>query len=173
MKKTIYIFSGIAAFTIAGVAVSQNSDRGNFVARLDTDGSGTVEKSEFVAMFDKRYAETDTNGDGISLDEYKAKMTADREERNARREEMRAQKKAEKEENREERAANRAERMAERTEKRFASMDADGNGTVSADEYKTAGNKMFDRMDRNDDGILNDRRRGRGEKGGRRGGDRM
>lgn len=173
MKKTIYIFSGIAALTVAGVAVSQNMDRGGFMARIDTDGNGTIEKSEFAAMYDKRYGETDTNGDGISLDEYKVKLQADREERNARREEMRAQRKAEKEENREERAANRDERNAERTEKRFASMDADGNGTVSAEEYKAAGDKMFDRMDRDDDGILNDRRRGRGDRGGRRGGGSM
>lgn len=173
MKKTIYIISGIAALTIAGVAVSQNMDRGGFMARLDTDGNGTVEKSEFAAMYDKRYAETDTNGGGISLDEYKVKLQADREERDARREERRAEKKAKKEENSEERKANRAERNAERIEKRFASMDADGNGEVSAEEYKAAGDKMFDRMDRNDDGILNDRRRGRGDRDGRRGGDRM
>ena len=74
--------------------------------------------------------------------------------------------KAEKEANSEERAAARAERNAERTKKRFENLDADGNGSVSAEEYKMAGEKMFDRMDRNDDGILNDRR-GRGERRGR------
>ena len=127
---------------------------------MDADGNGIVEKSEFTAMFDKRFAEIDTNNDGISLDEYKAKSDADRAARDARRDERRAEK-----------SESRAERDAERLQKRFDGLDVDNDGSVSADEYKAAGERMFDRMDRNDDGILNDRRdrSDRGERGNRRG----
>ncbi len=174
MTKSIYIITGVLALSITGTAMSQERDRG--MSMMDTDKNGTVEKSEFVEMYKKRFAETDTNGDGISFDEYKAKVTADRAERDARRTERRAEKaakkeekRAEREENKAEREAERAERDAKRTQERFESLDADGNGSVSAEEYSAAGDKMFDRMDRNGDGILNDRRgRGRGD-GDRRG----
>ncbi len=167
MTKSIYVLTGVIALTISGVANSQERD--DWLAEVDTDGNGTVEKSEFAAMYEKRFAETDTDGGGISLEEYTARIAADRAEREARREARRAEREAEKEANREEREARRAERDAERTKSRFERLDENGDGTVSAEEYSAAGEKMFDRMDRNDDGILNDRRdrRGRGERRGR------
>ncbi|MDG1438118.1 MAG: EF-hand domain-containing protein, partial [Emcibacteraceae bacterium] len=159
MKKSIYVVSGVIALTIAGVAVSQDRGQGRGMSEMDTDGNGTVEKSEFAAMFDKRFAETDSNGNGISLDEYEAKSDADR----AKRAERRAEKKAEKEEKRAERSKERAEKDAERLKERFSRLDENGDGTVSAEEYKAAGEKMFDRMDRDGDGILNDRRGRKGQ----------
>lgn len=172
MTKSIYIMTGVFALSIAGTALAQDRDRG--MSMMDTDGNGTVEKSEFKAMFEKRFAETDKDGGGISFDEYKAKSIADRAEREARRAENRAEREAKKEEKRAERAKNkgerdakRVERDAERMQKRFESLDADGNGSVSSEEYNAAGDKMFDRMDRNGDGILNDRR-DRGPRDGKR-----
>lgn len=167
MYKSIYVVSSIVALTIGSSAVAQQ--RG--MSEMDTDGNGTIEKSEFVAMYEKRFAETDTNGNGISLEEYSAKAEADRAARAERREARRAERAAEKEANSEGRAAARAERNAERTKARFDRMDTNGDGTISEDEYKTAGDSMFDRMDRNDDGILNDRRE-RGERRGPRNRDR-
>lgn len=166
MYKSIYLVTSLAALSIGSSAFAQERD--SWLAEVDTDGNGTVEKSEFVAMYEKRFAETDTNGGGISLEEYTARVQADREERNARREARRAERAAEREENREEREARRAERNAERTKSRFDRIDADGNGSISAEEYSAAGSSMFDRMDRNDDGILNDRR-SRSERRGRGG----
>lgn len=173
MNKSIYVITGVLAMTLSGAAMSQEGDQRRGMSEMDTDGNGTVEKSEFAAMFDKRFAETDTNGGGITLEEYQAKQDADRAERDARREEgraerdeRRAERDAERAERSEEREAERAERDAERTQRRFESMDADGNGTISADEYKAVGDRMFERMDRDGDGILNDRR-SRGERGRR------
>lgn len=164
MNKSIYVISSVIAFTISGVAVAQ--ERG--MSEVDTNGNGTIEKSEFAAMYEKRFADTDTDGGGISLEEYTAKVEADRAERAARREARRAERQAEREANSEERAAQRAERNAERTKARFDRMDTNDDGTISEDEYKAAGDSMFDRMDRNDDGILNDRR-SRGDRRGRGG----
>ncbi|MBT5186507.1 MAG: hypothetical protein HOH19_13020 [Kordiimonadaceae bacterium] len=156
MKKTVYVITGVIALALTGSVLAQQGG-GRGMSSMDTDGNGTIEKSEFAAMFDKRFAETDANNDGISLDEYKAKSEADRAARNARRAERRA-----------ENSERDAERDAERLQKRFDGLDADNDGKVSADEYKAAGERMFDRMDRNNDGILNDRR-DRGDRGNRRG----
>ncbi|MCP5382225.1 MAG: hypothetical protein H6912_07630 [Kordiimonadaceae bacterium] len=150
MTKSIYVITGVLALTFTGVAMSQEEGRG--MSMMDTNKNGTVEKSEFSAMLEKRFTETDKNGGGITLDEYKAKANADREAMMAKRKEMAEDRKEERE-----------KRAEERLQKRFESMDADKNGTVSAEEYKAAGEKMFDRMDRNGDGILNDRR-GRGDR---------
>lgn len=176
MKKSIYVISSIIALSIAGVAISQDrGHRGRDMSEMDTDGNGTVEKSEFTAMLDKRFAETDTDGGGITMDEYQAKSDADRAARDERRAEKRAEKaekRAEKKEMRaersEERSKERDEKMNTRLKERFDGMDENGDGTVSAEEYKAAGDKMFDRMDRDNDGILNDRR-GRNHRGDHRG----
>ena len=81
------------------------------------------------------------------------------------REARRSEQRAERETRRTEKADERAAKRAERTKARFDGMDADNNGTISEDEYKASGERMFDRMDRNNDGILNDRR-GRGNRDG-------
>lgn len=155
MKKTVYVITGVIALALTGTVLAQQGGPGGRMSEMDTDKNGTIEKSEFAAMFDRRYAETDQNNDGISFDEYKAKSDADRAARNARREERRS-----------ENAEGNAEKRAERLQKRFEGLDADNDGSVTAEEYKAAGERMFDRMDRNSDGILNDRRRGKGNRGG-------
>lgn len=171
MKKSIYVITGVLALSVAGFAISQDRGPGRGMSEMDTDGNGTVEKTEFAAMFEKRYAETDVNNDGITLNEYQAKAEADRavwQERRAERRAEREAKKAENKANREGRSAEREAKMAEKLQERFNRLDENSDGKVTAEEYAAAGDKMFDRMDRNNDGILNDRR-GRGERG-RRGG---
>lgn len=61
--------------------------------------------------------------------------------------------------------------MQERSQARFAALDADGNGTVTSEEFTASvderAKNRFARMDSNDDGIVNrDDRRGWGRKGG-------
>ena len=43
---------------------------------MDTDGNGTLEKAEFLAIFEKRFSETHTDNNGITFDEYTAKAEA-------------------------------------------------------------------------------------------------
>lgn len=43
---------------------------------------------------------------------------------------------------------------AERIAKRFERMDADSDGTVTTDEFAQAGEKLFQRLDENEDGYL-------------------
>lgn len=167
MKKSIYLITGVLALSVAGLAISQDRGPGRGMRQMDTDGNGNVEKAEFVAMFEKRFSETDTDNNGITFEEYSAKAEVDRAAWKARR----AERRTEREATREERSAEREAKMAERLQERFSRLDENRDGTVTAAEYAAAGDKMFDRMDRNDDGVLNDRR-GRGEpsrRGGRDG----
>ena len=150
MNKKFYIIAGALTAVMTTFAVAQ--ERG--MSEMDTNKNGTVEKSEFEASLAARFAETDKNGDGITIEEYQAKRDADM----AARAERRAERKAEKESSRAEKTDERAARNAERTKKRFESMDANSDGKISSDEYKASGEKMFERMDRDGDGILNDRR---------------
>lgn len=169
MNKKFYVIAGVVALTMTGSAYAQDHgpDRGRMsmdrgMSMMDTDKNGTVEKSEFEAMIAKRFAETDSDGNGITFAEYSAKSASDR----AARDEKRSERKAARDKKMAENAERHAERSAERLKKRFDNMDENSDGTVSAEEYNASGAKMFDRMDRNDDGILNDRR-SRGKRGGR------
>lgn len=155
MNKTIYVIAGMIVLTMTGTAFAQNAEPRRGMSMMDKDQNGTVDKAEFDAALAARFAATDKNNDGITMEEYEAKATADRAEREARRAERQA-----------ENADRNAEKMAERMKKRFESMDANSDGKISSDEYKASTDKMFERMDRNGDGILNDRR-GPGNRGQR------
>ncbi|MGA0778648.1 MAG: hypothetical protein ACO3O6_12255, partial [Gemmobacter sp.] len=67
-----------------------------------------------------------------------------------------------------------AERAAAAAEARFAALDADGDGILSAAEALRGGGPlaMFDRLDRNGDGVLSSEEAAAGAaRGGRQGGD--
>ena len=56
-------------------------------------------------------------------------------------------------------------------EKRFARMDANGDGTITKDEFMALSNKRFERMDLNKDGAITpDERRAMRKKFGHKGG---
>ena len=112
-------------------------------ASIDTNGNGTVEKSEFSAMHDQRFATMDLDANGISFDEFKAKVMADK------------------------------SKVRTRTiQRNFNSYDSDSNGTISATEYTVAGSKRFDSMNQRNNRMKSNKR-GRSKGSARnRGGDR-
>lgn len=113
--------------------------------RHDTDGDGLVSLQEFQAVGAQMFSRLDADGDGrISAEELATAGhgpgRADREQRaGARREGVR-----------EERVA----RMQQHRERRFAQMDADGDGEVSRAEFDDAHLARFNALDANGNGVI-------------------
>ena len=144
--------------------------KGRFMEQLDTDGDGKVSDAEIQAHRDAMFAEIDSNKDG-TLSE--AEMTAHHEARRAEMQAKFAEHKADRVDamferfdtnedgmiSRDEVAAQqeamdakRAERRAEWSAKgeeyaakRFTSMDADKDGTISKEEFDAAPMKSYRR----------------------------
>ena len=125
-----------------GTAVAQSREdgpRAGFFAKVDANQDGAITRAEFDALRAEHGREMDANRDGIvTFAEHKAAREA----------------------------------MAEA---RFVKRhDQDGDGRVSVAELSARGDKHFDRMDANDDGTITademqhrkGMRRGRGGHGG-------
>ncbi|MGP4692685.1 EF-hand domain-containing protein [Agrobacterium cavarae] len=134
----------------------------------DTNKDGKITKEEFNARQEALFTEIDADKDGSITpkemrDYRRAKMEAWR-EANPRPEKAAAeadQKKAEsdkKDGEREKRREAREERKGKdrkgKTGGMFASADTDGNGQLSKPEFMAAGEKIFTRLDRNNDGVI-------------------
>ena len=138
-------------------------------ARLDTDGDGAISPEEFEAGLQAR---------GERFAERRQERAERRQQRAERRSEVPA-------EVRQMRAQLRAllrdgmnlesysGLMRERATARFEALDADGNGELTVEEFTASvadrAQRLFARMDANDDGIVNREDRSRG---GWRGGPR-
>ena len=141
VTNKIYLIACILALSIGSNVLSQG--RGAPPASIDTNGNGTVEKSEFSAMHDQRFATMDLDANGISFDEFKAKEMADKSRANTR-----------------------------AIQRNFNSYDIDSNGTISATEYTVAGSKRFDSMSQKNNRMKSNKR-GRSKGSARnKGGDR-
>jgi Ca2+-binding EF-hand superfamily protein len=113
--------------------------------RHDADGDGLISLQEFQAASGQMFARLDADGDGrVSAEELATAGLgpgqADREQRAG----------AGREGAREERAA----RMQQHRERRFAAMDADGDGQVSRAEFDDAHLERFNAMDANGNGVI-------------------
>ena len=134
----------------------------------DTNKDGKITKEELNARQEALFTEIDADKDGSITpkemrDYRRAKMEAWR-EANPRPEKAAAegdQKKAEgdkKDGEREKRREAREERKGKDRKGKmggmFASADTDGNGQLSKPEFMAAGEKIFTRLDRNNDGVI-------------------
>jgi Ca2+-binding EF-hand superfamily protein len=145
-NRTKLAVTFIALAGLTGTAMAQDrgdrgmrGDRQDRFERLDADTSGDITFEEFKAMFDgrMRLSQADADGDGkLTVAEVADHIQHIR-----------------------------AERMAERLIQR---LDADGDGTLSLAEIESRQQKRFALMDRNDDGVLSaDEMRHRGKRFGR------
>ncbi len=132
------ILGSLAVATVAGVAfgAAQADTRGagfmggverTSFAELDSDGDGSITIAEVKARASARFAETDSNGDGkLSAEELTAAV-----------------------------AARAAERAAAGMARMIEWRDTDGDGLLSEAEIgDNAGPRMFNRLDADEDGTI-------------------
>ncbi|HVI97939.1 MAG TPA: hypothetical protein VM657_02625 [Sphingomonas sp.] len=156
MKK--FAFAAVLAGTaLGGVAYAaqdaaapapQHRHHGSMLKQLDGNGDGVVTREEATAASDAMFAKMDPNGDGrITADEMKARRDAMRAkwaERHAAKQAGGAQ------------TTDTATRKHHRPRHGMMGkrMDANGDGTITRDEARTAALARFDRMDANKDGRI-------------------
>lgn len=142
MKHKYIAAAMLLAFTLpalADQAAPPNNQSGpspraeRILKRLDTNGDGVIEPSEFKFPGDRMIKQADLNGDGtVTLDElnqYLAKKMAEREQQ----------------------MKQRSAKMQARMDRMFKSMDTNGDGKVTLQEANAA---VFKRLDKNGDGVL-------------------
>lgn len=193
MHKTLTLSLAAIALATGGVAVAQTSAgeearspmramehtreqaqqrAATMFARLDVNGDGQLSDADRDARADQQFDKMDANGDGaISREEFAAVREA-------------------RAEHREDRRAARAERGGERMARgegrrggpgmrdargMMRAADADGNGTITQEEFTSAALARFDAADADNDGTVtreerrNARPEGRHGRGGARG----
>jgi Ca2+-binding EF-hand superfamily protein len=118
----------------------------------DPNGDGRITKQEFVqnagnkqqaGRIFKRY---DQNGDGVIVPDEMTQVTQKMIKR--RRDQQRAQ----------------SQQGKDNISRSFASLDSDGDGTVTRQEAVARAKRMFEQRDQNDDGVIT-RGEGRGQQG--------
>jgi Ca2+-binding EF-hand superfamily protein len=127
--RTIIIVAAILSLPVAGIAVAKAGKSHHAQERfaaIDTNGDGKITREEDQAHADSRFAKADTNGDGaVTAAEMKAAMLA-----------------------------KMSTRLDRRIAKHMDRADTDKDGVISNAEARAAGDARFERMDKNDDGVI-------------------
>ncbi len=137
----------------------------------DTNKDGKVSKEEFAARQDALFTEIDANKDGSITpkemrDFRRAKMEAFRaanprpERANAEGMDGKkggpehAERDSKRHEGRKHEGREGGKRPGGRVNAMFSMVDTDGDGQISKAEFTAAGEKMFTRLDKNNDGVI-------------------
>lgn len=170
MKRSTLAFASIAAIALAMPLAAQagpgKGHRGpaGHLMQMDANADGNITRAEADAAVAARFAGIDANSDGfVTQDEMKAHHETMRAEMKANWEARKADRPAEGEAPREGKMkrdkdpAKVADRQAKRTEmaaERWAAMDTDGDGRLSAAEFTAEHIKFFDKLDADSDGTI-------------------
>ena len=156
MKRKIIIGSLIAALTVPVLAIAatdgakKSHHKAGMFERLDTNKDGEITFEEMTARSTERFSKLDKDGNGtISVEEMtvRKKVFFDKLDTDSSGSISMEEAKA----FRDKRHENRKERHSARM---LELLDADGNGTVSSDEFEAASSKRFEAADTNGDGVL-------------------
>ncbi|MEJ0061557.1 MAG: hypothetical protein WDM79_19210 [Terricaulis sp.] len=108
--------------------------KAHFIASYDDNGDGVVSRAEYDAERGAQFSRTNEDGaNDVSETEYVAEYTVRLEQ---------------------ELAATRQSQIAQ-AHVRFGALDADHDGRVSRAEFDASGERMFTRLDSNQDGAVN------------------
>ena len=133
MLSTV-VLAGLAAMA-AGAAHGGEAGSGRLMERLfqkmDTDGDGALSAAEAEAAAEKMFDRRDANGDGVLTESEFTAQTGGRQL-----------------------VADRQQKLDTLRAKRFAAVDKDGDGQVSAQEFFAAAQQRFTAADANGDGRI-------------------
>ncbi|ANH67734.1 hypothetical protein [Mitsuaria sp. 7] len=134
---------GLASLaSLPALAASHSST--TFITEQDLNGDGKVLLAEFKLGREVEFVRIDLNADGqLSETEYLGEFEG--------RLMQRISKMADSEKRREE-----LQRQMRQAKVRFGVLDKDKNGSISLEEFMTAGLNMFNLHDRNKDGVVDD-----------------
>lgn len=132
MSRTTLLTSAVLAGVLTLCAVgAQAQNRGSMLDRYDTDKDGKVSLTEYEAGRQNQFGRIDVDANGsLSLAEIDAASAA---------------------------AAQRGGGMAQMMQQRLAALkasDVNGDGAISADEYKVSVDAEFKKLDGNGDGFV-------------------
>lgn len=162
------------ALTLNALPAAADSGAGKtgWFAKIDKNGDGVIDRSEFDASRQSMFTGIDANGDKqISADEWKAAQEkmhqrmhdamAKKAEQNATADKTTSDKttadKATGDKTADatgDKTKQRQEHAAERSQKWFERMDTNKDGQISASEWQAAGDQRFARMDTDKDGKV-------------------
>lgn len=151
-KSLIIAAVSLGALALAPSVFAEEGDHqermNKHFEKVDTNGDGSISKSEREAAKVARFAEIDSDNNGeVSVEEMEAHKKARHEKRKERH-------KAHKKHSGERHKEHGKERHKERLVKHFNEMDKDGNGTLSQDELKDRHAKRFEDADKDGDGSI-------------------
>jgi Ca2+-binding EF-hand superfamily protein len=128
------VLAGLTAIA-DGAAHAGEAGSGRLMERLfhkmDTDGDGAISAAEGEAAAEEMFDRRDANGDGVLTE---SEFTAEAGGKQL--------------------VADQRQKLDARRAKRFAAMDKDGDGKVSAQEFFAAAQQRFTAADANGDGRV-------------------
>lgn len=128
VNKTVSLLLAVTAFAAAGTVQAQARDGSRAFERMDGNGDGVVTQAEVTALREKAFERLDADGDGmISAQERDgAKPRAERFK----------------------------ERRSARGQERYSEADANGDGTLSREEFMNAPEPIMQKADADHNGEL-------------------
>jgi hypothetical protein len=137
IRHRFTVAAAAAALLVAGVATAGqaageraghcHAGKHRMIERLDLGADGQLDRQAYLARVAERHAAMDSNGDGhVSFEEMQAWWAVQREQRARERFERRADGEA----------GISLEAMQTAAERRFARLDRDGDGVITADELR-------------------------------------